>query len=172
MLKKQLSRVILLSGTPGVGKTTISKLLKSEGYSVLNFNDFIIQHGLYYGYDHSRESVIIDEEVLKTKIEIELDQFDGLLFIEGHTSEIVPQEFVKCAFILRCNPSILRHRLTLTRDYSINKIEENVQAELMDECLIAMQEQLSSTQILEIDTTELSPEKIVEKITNHIQTFN
>ncbi|NHK33104.1 MAG: AAA family ATPase [Asgard group archaeon] len=172
MLEKQLSRVILLSGTPGVGKTTISKLLKLNGYSVLNFNDFIIQHGLYFGYDHSRESVIIDEDVLKSKIEIELNQFDGLLFIEGHTSEIVPKEYVKFAFILRCNPSVLRDRLTLTRDYSVDKIKENVQAEIMDECFIAMQEQLPSSQILEIDTSELSPKEIVKKITNHIQIFD
>ncbi|MCK5183067.1 MAG: AAA family ATPase, partial [Candidatus Heimdallarchaeota archaeon] len=59
MSKKQSSRVILLSGTPGVGKTTISNLLRSKKYSVINLNDFIIQRGLYFGYDYSRESVII-----------------------------------------------------------------------------------------------------------------
>ena len=164
MPRKQLSRVILLSGTPGVGKTTISNLLRLKEYSVINLNDFIIQHGLYFGYDHSRESVIIDEDILKIKIEKELEQFPGLLFIEGHTSEIVPMEFVKLAFILRCNPSILRERLTSSRDYSHNKIEENVQAEIMDECFIAMQEQLPSSLILEIDTSDLIPEKILEQI--------
>ncbi len=168
MSKKQSSRVILLSGTPGVGKTTISDLLRSKEYSVINLNDFIIHHGLYFGYDHSRESVIIDEDILKIKIEKELEQFPGLLFIEGHTSEIIPMEFVKLAFILRCNPSILRERLTLSRDYSHNKIEENVQAEIMDECLIAMQEQLPSSLILEIDTSDLIPEKIVEQIISRV----
>ena len=168
MSRKQLSRVILLSGTPGVGKTTISNLLRLKEYSVINLNDFIIQHGLYFGYDHSRESVIIDEDILKIKIEKELEQFPGLLFIEGHTSEIVPMEFVKLAFILRCNPSILRERLTSSRDYSHNKIEENVQAEIMDECLIAMQEQLPSSLILEIDTSDLIPEKIVEQIISRV----
>ncbi len=168
MSRKQSSRVILLSGTPGVGKTTISDLLRLKEYSVINLNDFIIQHGLYFGYDYSRESVIIDENVLKTKIEKELEQFPGLLFIEGHTSEIVPMEFVKFALILRCNPSILRERLSLSRDYSHNKIEENVQAEIMDECLIAMQEQLPSSLILEIDTSDLIPENIVEQIISHI----
>ena len=73
-------------------------------------------------------------------------------------------EFVKLAFILRCNPSILRERLTSSRDYSHNKIEENVQAEIMDECFIAMQEQLPSSLILEIDTSDLIPEKILEQI--------
>ena len=168
MLENQLSRVILLSGTPGVGKTTISKLLQSKGYSVLNFNDFVIQHGLYFGYDFSRESVIIDEEILESKIREELEQLEDLLFIEGHTSEIVPKEFVKFAFILRCNPSILRERLTLSRDYSLDKITENVQAEIMDECLIAMQDQLPSSQIIEIDTSISTPEEIVKKIISYI----
>ena len=168
MSRKQLSQVILLSGTPGVGKTTISDLLRLKGYTVFNLNDFIIKHGLYFGYDHSRESVIIDENVLKAKIEKELEQFPELLFIEGHTSEIVPMEFVKFAFILRCKPSILRERLSLTRDYSHSKIEENVQAEIMDECLIAMQEQLPISLILELDTSDIIPEKIVEQIISHI----
>jgi len=164
MSRKQLSRVILLSGTPGAGKTTISDLLRLKGYPVLNLNDFIIQHGLYFGYDYSRDSVIIDEDIFKDKIREELEQFSGLLFIEGHTSEIVPKEFVKFAFILRCNPSILRERLSLTRDYSHSKIEENVQAEIMDECFIAMQEQLPSSLILQIDTSDFTPEIIVEQI--------
>lgn len=168
MPRKRLSRVILLSGTPGVGKTTISDLLRIKEYSVMNLNDFIIQHGLYFGYDYSRESVIIDENVLKIEIEKELEQYPGLLFIEGHTSEIVPMEFVKFAFILRCNPSILRERLSLTRDYSHSKIEENIQAEIMDECLIAMQEQLPSSLILEIDTSNLIPENVVEQIISRI----
>jgi len=168
MPKKQLPQVILLSGTPGVGKTTISDLLRLKEYSVMNLNDFIIQHGLYFGYDYSRESVIIDENVLKIEIEKELEQYPGLLFIEGHTSEIVPMEFVKFAFILRCNPSILRERLSLTRDYSHSKIEENIQAEIMDECLIAMQEQLPSSLILEIDTSNLIPENVVEQIISRI----
>lgn len=168
MPRKRLSRVILLSGTSGVGKTTISDLLRLKEYSVMNLNDFIIQHGLYFGYDYSRESVIIDENVLKIEIEKELEQYPGLLFIEGHTSEIVPMEFVKFAFILRCNPSILRERLSLTRDYSHSKIEENIQAEIMDECLIAMQEQLPSSLILEIDTSNLIPENVVEQIISRI----
>ncbi|MHA1171571.1 MAG: adenylate kinase family protein [Candidatus Heimdallarchaeota archaeon] len=168
MPRKRLSRVILLSGTPCVGKTTISDLLRIKEYSVMNLNDFIIQHGLYFGYDYSRESVIIDENVLKIEIEKELEQYPGLLFIEGHTSEIVPMEFVKFAFILRCNPSILRERLSLTRDYSHSKIEENIQAEIMDECLIAMQEQLPSSLILEIDTSNLIPENVVEQIISRI----
>ncbi|MHA1479754.1 MAG: AAA family ATPase [Promethearchaeota archaeon] len=125
MPRKRLSRVILLSGTPGVGKTTISDLLRIKEYSVMNLNDFIIQHGLYFGYDYSRESVIIDENVLKIEIEKELEQYPGLLFIEGHTSEIVPMEFVKFAFILRCN-------------------------------------------ILEIDTSNLIPENVVEQIISRI----
>ena len=77
---------------------------------------------------------------------------------------MLTMEFVKFAFILRCKPSILRERLSLTRDYSHSKIEENVQAEIMDECLIAMQEQLPNSLILELDTSDFIPEKIVEQI--------
>ncbi|NHJ86824.1 MAG: AAA family ATPase [Asgard group archaeon] len=159
-----LSRVILLTGTPGVGKTTISKLLEKRGYAILNLNDLILKNGFYFGYDHSRESVIIDEEFLSIYLSTELVHLSTLLIIEGHTAEIVPKEFIRHAFVLRCNPHILRLRLQSSRDYPSNKIEENVQAEIMDECLIRLQEFLSPEFITELDTTNELLENLVKKI--------
>ncbi|HUT80789.1 MAG TPA: adenylate kinase family protein [Candidatus Bathyarchaeia archaeon] len=159
-----LSRVLILSGTPGVGKTTISKLLESKGYTVLNINELVLKNGFYYGYDHSRESVIIDEEFLISYLTDEIIRLNHLLIIEGHTAEIVPKEFIKHAIILRCNPHILRLRLQSSRDYPSHKIEENVQAEIMDECLIKLQENLPPNLITEIDTTNNSPEQLTKMI--------
>ncbi|MBN1329906.1 MAG: adenylate kinase family protein [Candidatus Heimdallarchaeota archaeon] len=159
-----LSRVILLSGTPGVGKTTVSKLLESKGFTVLNLNELILKNGFYFGYDHSRESVIIDEELLISYLSNELVHLNTLLIIEGHTAEIVPKEFVKHAIVLRCNPHILRLRLQSSRDYTFQKVEENVQAEIMDQCLIKLQDYLTPDLITEIDTTNISPEQLIKKV--------
>ena len=90
----KIPRVVLISGTPGVGKSTICSILSKKGFSVLNINDFLIAKGLYYGFDHSRGSVIIDEPFLELELRAELSSLPGLLFIEGHASELVPKEFV------------------------------------------------------------------------------
>ncbi|MHA1211929.1 MAG: adenylate kinase family protein [Candidatus Heimdallarchaeota archaeon] len=160
----EISRVILLSGTPGTGKTSISKLLEVKGYTVLSLNEFIVQNGLYFGYDYSRESVIIDEELVLLTLRENLEKYPHLLIIEGHTAELIPKELVRLAFVLRCNPGILRSRLQSSRDYSSQKIEENIQAEIMEECLLGLKEIHLDETIIEIDTSKTTPIEVAEKI--------
>jgi len=157
-------RVILISGTPGVGKTTIATSLEEKGFSVLHLNDFILKNGLYFGYDYSRESVIIDEEFVQEKLKTFLNQASGYLIIESHTAEIVPKEFVELIIVLRCEPGILKKRLELTRGYHDSKLKENMQAEIMAECLLAAQEFFPPEKIVEIDSSFLSPEQIAVQI--------
>ena len=166
---KFTSNVILITGTPGVGKTSVGKFLQNKGHKVLNLNDFILSQGLYFGYDYSRGSVIIDERKLKEHLQIELHNYTEFIFIEGHTSELVPIEFIKMIFVLRCNPGILRDRLESSRDYPIKKIEENVQAEIMEECLLSVKQEFPTKAIFEIDSSKNSPDVIAEKILSTIK---
>ena len=164
-----LPRVILITGTPGVGKTSVGISLKKRGFTILNLNDFIINNGLYFGFDYSRGSVIIDELKLQEILFTELMNFPNIIFIEGHTSELVPTDFVELVFVIRCNPGILRERLKVSRDYSNEKIEENIQAEIMEECFLSVKREFPSKPIYEIDSTNNSPEMIVNMILSHMQ---
>jgi adenylate kinase len=159
-----LPRVILISGTPGVGKTTIGNLLESKGFQILRLNELIITEGLYYGYDYTRDSVIIDEDILQIFLSDKLSQFSDIVFIEGHAVELVPFNFVDLIIVLRCNPGILRLRLQSSRGYSKSKIEENVQAEIMDECLLNLQEKFPQITIIEIDTSTSNTDEIIDRI--------
>ena len=163
-----LPRVILLSGTPGVGKTTVAKALRQKDFQVLALNDFIISNGLYFGFDYLRESVIIDEELVRLKLLELFKTISGYFVIESHAAEIVPPEFVHLVIILRCNPKILRARLEQFRKYSKAKIDENIQAEIMEECLISAQETFPADKIIEIDSSYFSPDEIAEKIISTI----
>lgn len=52
---------IFLTGTPGVGKTTVSKLLaKKLSAKVININELVKEKSLYIGLDEKRNSVIVD----------------------------------------------------------------------------------------------------------------
>ncbi|MCF2142580.1 MAG: adenylate kinase family protein [Candidatus Heimdallarchaeota archaeon] len=157
-------QIILLSGTPGVGKTTVADSLHQRGFQVLSLNDFIISNGLYFGFDYIRESVIIDEEIVQIKLLNLFSTISGYLIIESHAAEIVPPEFVHFVIILRCAPNILRARLEQFRKYSKAKINENIQAEIMEECLIAAQEIYPAEKIIQIDSSFSSPDEIAEKI--------
>jgi len=160
--------VILITGTPGVGKTSVGTSLKKRGFTLLNLNDFIINNGLYFGFDYSRDSVIIDEIKLREILLTELISYRQIVFIEGHTSELVPKDFVESIFVIRCNPGILRERLQVSRDYSNEKIEENIQAEIMEECFLSIKREFLSKPIFEIDSTNNSPEMIADKILSHL----
>jgi len=80
----------LITGTPGVGKTSVGSSLEERGFTVLNLNNFIINNGLYFGFDFSRDSVIIDDVKLREIIYTELVGHSKIIFIEGHTSELIP----------------------------------------------------------------------------------
>ncbi|HUU79679.1 MAG TPA: adenylate kinase family protein [candidate division Zixibacteria bacterium] len=158
------SQVILITGTPGVGKSSIGFLLNKKGFQVLNLNKLIIDNGFYFGYDFSRDTVIIDEEKLQLYLRDLLVSNSTIIFIEGHTLNSIPEEFLELIFIINCNPAILRKRLELSRDYSKEKTEENIQAEIFDECKISIKETFPSIPVIELDSSFLSAEELVEKI--------
>lgn len=159
----------MITGSPGVGKTSVGTSLKNRGFTVLNLNDLIINNGLYFGFDYSRDSVIIDEIKLQEILHIELMNYSKIIFIEGHTSELVPDDLTESVFVIRCNPGILRKRLKVSRDYSYDKIEENIQAEIMEECLLSVKRAFPSRPVYEIDSTNNSPEMIVDRILSYLQ---
>lgn len=168
MCGNNLSRVILITGTPGVGKTTIGEILQQKGFNVLNLNHLIIENGYYYGFDFSRDTVIIDEEKLAEFLTTFIENKTNILFIEGHFINPVPTNFVEKIFIIRCNPNILRKRLQSSRKYSRKKIEENISAEIFEECLHSVQEKFQSIPVLELDASDSSPENLVNEILTYI----
>lgn len=164
MNRSFLSRVILITGTPGVGKSSIGFLLNNKGFQVLNLNKLIIDNGFYFGYDFSRDTVIIDEEKLQLYLREFLANNSTIIFIEGHTLDSIPKEYPELIFVINCNTAILRKRLESSRDYSKEKIEENIQAEIFDECKSSIKETFPSIPIVELDSSILSAEELVEEI--------
>jgi len=127
--------LIIISGTPGTGKTTLAIFLQKK----LNFQRLDLYK--YYpkistDYSKSKQCYNIDCQkfltlVKKTKQQIQ--QKKGLV-IDSHITHHLPKKEVDLCIILTCsNLKILKNRLA-KRHYSKQKIQENLEAEIMQIC--------------------------------------
>lgn len=119
--------VIAITGTPGVGKTSVSAELRSRGYRVLDMNEHIRSHGLLAARDEERDTYDVDMEALNSSLE-EYREERGTVFLDSHLAHGCDCSRI---IVLRCDPGILAGRLE-SRGYSERKVRENVQAELLD----------------------------------------
>ena len=64
-----MQRIILITGVPGVGKTTISSLLMQKLDAVhIDISKIVKEENLYESIDEERQSLIIDIEKLRISI--------------------------------------------------------------------------------------------------------
>lgn len=164
MIRKQLMSVILLGGSPGTGKTKIAKILGSKlSVEVISLGELADESGCITAQDKARNTGIINEDCLvDALIELTEDKSKRLV-IEGHYIDLVPSSSVQWIFILRTHPDTLKKRLS-ERDYSVEKVSENVEAEVIGVCQMDALDAFGEARVFEIDTTELSPPQAAERI--------
>ncbi|QEE14927.1 adenylate kinase family protein [Promethearchaeum syntrophicum] len=166
------SKLYLLSGTPGTGKTTVAKKLKDNNFSIISLGDFVIQNNLFCEEDKKRDTKIIDEEKINSFFSKYLsnNKFSIPIIIESHYADIIDLP-CEIAIILRCHPQILEKRLQ-SRNYSPEKIRENIQAELLGDSTSHMLERedlIEKGSIFEINSSNLTIEETANKIAEIIQ---
>ncbi|MFO7792226.1 MAG: adenylate kinase family protein [Candidatus Saliniplasma sp.] len=138
---------VAITGTPGIGKTTVAGLLREEGYNVLDLNGFIDEKGLRGDKDENRNS----HEVEISRLKEELKKISGYDIVEGHLSHHLGIEPI---IVLRCAPKELKCRMS-SKDWQDRKEKENLEAEILDVILIESLEY--SNEVYEIDTTDMKP---------------
>lgn len=163
-----MSKIVYISGTPCTGKTTITNRLSTvfDNIYCIHINEFAIENNLVLGKDPDKGYKIIDIDKLNEKLNEHITtklNYYNLIVVEGHLSHLC-DGCDKC-IILRLNPSILKERLK-DRNYSESKINENLEAEILDVCSIEAYN-IHSDKVNEIDTSNKSIDEVlslVEKI--------
>lgn len=145
-----------LTGTPGVGKTTISNGLRAKGYEVIDLHQYITDNGLLGSFDKKMNTFNVDTDKLSKSFE-HLKAKNSIVIIDGHLAH-----FVNCdtIIVIRCNPAVIYERLK-KRGYDRDKILENVQAEVLD--VILCESVDTGLPIFELDCTSLSIDEAVER---------
>jgi adenylate kinase len=160
-----MKRVILITGTPCVGKTTTAKQLAAKlGAQYINLTDFAKTNNLTLGEDKERQTIIIDEEAMGQKIDETIETSKNAnIIIDGHyASAVTPTKHVSHVFVLRRNPKELKEFMEKC-GYSGSKMLENLQAEILDICLGEAVE-VHAGRVCELDVTGITVEEVVNWI--------
>ncbi|SMO53597.1 adenylate kinase [Balnearium lithotrophicum] len=143
---------IAITGTPGTGKTTVSRILsKKLSYPVYSLSELVKREKLYSEFDERRNSYVVDIEKLK-------GFFKGKenFIAEGLVSHYIPVDLI---VVLRAKPETIRERLK-ERNYSKEKVEENVEAERIGFIATEVFEGSGKARVVQIDTTRRTPEEV------------
>ncbi len=160
--KKGRKKIVIITGTPGVGKTTLVKVLvKKLGYERVDLHTEYKQ--ISKRYDFEKKCYVIDYIKLVKLIEERLRETlrEGLV-IDSHVTHFLPAKLVDLCVVLSCsNLKLLRRRLQ-KRGYTRLKIQENMDAEIMQVCLQEARER--KQKILMFDTAIIEMGQMVAKI--------
>jgi adenylate kinase len=168
---------ILITGTPGTGKTTTTEMLlvAVPGLHHINVGALVKEKNLHDGWDEEWQSYILDED--KVCDEIEGDMLQGGRIVDHHGCDFFPEDWFDLIVVLRADNSVLGKRLedrwnlqakgdhnvpkltcpgsTAFRGYSERKISENIEAEIMQVVLEEARESYAEEKVLELESNSL-----------------
>ncbi|MBI2135109.1 adenylate kinase family protein [Candidatus Woesearchaeota archaeon] len=181
-------KIIIITGTPGTGKTALSKKLASKlDFHYIDVNRMISKYGVSEGYDKKRKTKIVDIKKLNKMLIREINSIKNAnkdatkhpkqknkpnkkskskiiagVIIDSHLSHYLPKKYADLCIVTKCSLKVQQKRLK-KRKYSNEKIRENLDAEIFDVCLNEARE--NGHKIIVFDTTKgIGIDKICNKI--------
>jgi len=148
---------IIVTGTPGTGKTNFAKKLAEEiGGKYISLTQYVSRQKLYTAVDRERRTKIIDIKKTSASLRELLSTMRRPVVIETNIPDgILPRQRPRQVFVLRCHPRIMEGRLR-RKKWDAMKIRENVLAEILDACLLNALEYYGSDKIMQLDASRMS----------------
>jgi adenylate kinase len=120
---------ILITGTPGTGKTTTAELVsQATGLTHVNVGDLVKKEELHSGWDDEFQAWVLDEDKVCDALEDRM--IAGGNVVDHHGCDFFPERWFDLVVVLQADNTLLWERLE-KRGYPSNKIQENVQCEIM-----------------------------------------
>lgn len=162
---------IVITGTPGCGKTSHAEQLciEAPAFKHINVTEFAKAHDCFDGYDEERKCHIVDEDKLCDALEPMLEQ--GGIVIDWHACDWLPERLVDLVIVLKTDNGILYDRLE-KRGYPQSKIDENIDCEIMEVIANEARDAYAPEIVIELqsNTTEDMDEN-VHRIVSWIDTW-
>lgn len=120
---------LLVTGTPGVGKSTLSQQVSQElGLRHVDVSAFACERDLVDEYDDKLQCHVLHEDAVLDALEPIMT--DGGVILDHHSSDWFPERWVQAVVIITTDTAALYDRLE-GRGYETNKLNNNIQAEIM-----------------------------------------
>jgi adenylate kinase len=160
-----MKRVILITGTPCTGKTTLAKQLANRLDALyINLTNYAKTNRLTLGEDKQRNTTIIDETKMRKALEATINQTEKTtIIVDGHyAAAVVPSSLATHVFVLRRNPKELKDFMQKC-NFPEPKLYENISAEILDVCLVEAL-QVHEGKVCELDVTGKTVEETVNEV--------
>ena len=170
-MRKFKKRIIVITGTPGVGKTSTTRLLALKfNAALINLGELIEKENLFTGIDKNSGSLVADMDKVSRRVrQLISSSKQNDVIIEGHFAvDALPCEAIHIVFVLRRNPEELKDIL-MERGFKGSKLWENLAAEILDVCLWESVKLCGVDKVCEIDSTGRCIEEVVEAIMSMLE---
>ncbi|KAJ5466752.1 Adenylate kinase isoenzyme [Penicillium diatomitis] len=142
---------IIITGTPGVGKTVhCEQLAQDTGLKHLSVNQIAKERDCFDEYDEERKSWVVDEDKLLDAIEDEVLQ--GGYLIDWHACDLFPKSWIDLVVVVRCPETSLLYDRLSSRGYHEEKLQENLDAEIFGVLLEEAREAYDEEIVVELNS--------------------
>jgi len=162
-------RAVVVTGTPGTGKTTISKsLARHLRAEYLSLTKLVTDEKLHEAVDQQRRTKVVDLDRTRKWLRKSISERETVTVIDTHVADVVPPEYVVKAIVLRCHPAILEARLR-QKGWSPSKVRENVLAEILDSCYMIASGYYGLKKAVQVDTSRNSISNTAKECVAHLK---
>ncbi|PHU15900.1 Adenylate kinase isoenzyme 6 -like protein [Capsicum chinense] len=162
---------ILITGTPGTGKTTTAAALAEvTELRHINVGDFANEKNLTNGWDDTFDCYYINEDLLCDELENLMEE--GGNIVDHHGCDFFPERWFDRVVVLQTDNSILYDRFTM-RGYSDQKLASNTECEMFQVLLEEAKENYPEDIVVILRSDSLEDiTKNVEKLTSWISNWS
>jgi len=145
--------VVVVSGTPGTGKSVFARALaKKLNAQLVDLNALIKRRKIYRrGTDGT---LVADPIEVRAEFARLIKSLRGPVVVEGLLAHFLQPKYISHVVVLRTKPSVLEKRLR-KRGYSQTKVRDNVESEALGIILWEAVEAHGAKNVYEVDTTRL-----------------
>ncbi len=159
--------VVAVSGTPGTGKSVLSKpLARKIDATLIDLKALVERKEIYTSDEDGTKAV--DVPAMRREFSRELKKSHNNIVVEGLLAHLLPKRQITHVIVLRTRPEALKQRLR-DRKYSKEKIAENLDAEALDIILWEAVETHGADKVFEVDTTSTDVSEAVGLILQFVE---